>query len=146
MICLKCARRYVTLKASAFKSKYIPLTLFLSIKANWKRWQKLGFSEIEGIIVADLPVAAQKIAEWWTSTCSVQAKAWISTGWRVKEVNLKEKTVIFTRPEVIRKEKPAKPTKNSSLVSLPEYKSIKKSAPSLTRIAIAQARLIKHFS
>ena len=141
LICLNCARRYITPKISACKSKYMPLTLFLSRKASWKRWQKLAFSEIEGIIAADLPAISQKIEEWWTNTRSVQARAWISIGWYVEEVNLKEKTVIFTRPEVITKEKPAKLTKSSSPLSLPEYKPIKKSAPSLTRIAIANARL-----
>ena len=97
MICLNCARRYVTPKASVFKGKYMPLTLFLSRKANWKRWQKLGFSEIEGIIATDLPAVAYQIAVWWISTFSVQSKALISIGWRIKEVNLKEKTVVFTR-------------------------------------------------
>jgi len=59
----------------------------------------------------------------------------------MKEVNLKEKTVIFTRPEVLTPEKEHKPKKTSPLVNLPEYKPRKKKTPSLTRIAIAQARL-----
>lgn len=141
LICLNCARRYVSPKTSAFKNKYTPLTLFLSRKSKWKRWIKLSFSEIEGIIGKDLPVAANKTAEWWTNTKSVQAKAWQNIGWNIKTVNFEEKTVIFTRPQVLFPQKERRSRKKSSLVKLPEYKPRKKKTPSLTRIAIAQARL-----
>jgi len=141
LICLNCARRYVSPKQSAFKGKYMPLTLYLSRKAQWKRWIKLQFSEIEGMIGNDIPASAHKNPEWWTTQNSVQAKAWLTIGWSIKEVNLKEKTVIFTRPEVLAPKEESKPKKKSPLVSLPEYKPRKKKTPSLTRIAIAQARL-----
>jgi hypothetical protein len=113
----------------------------LSKKAQWKRWQKLAFSEIEGIIGADLPASAQKTETWWTTKGSVQAQAWTSVGWSIKGVNLKEKTVIFTRPELAKKEKQATKKKADSVVKLPEYKPRKRKQPSLTKIAIAQARL-----
>jgi len=141
LICLNCARRYVAPKASAFKGKYTPLTLYLSRKAKWTRWVKLQFSRIEGIIGNELPASAHKNPEWWKNKNSVHAKAWQSIGWSIKEVNLEEKTVIFTRPEVLTPEKQHKPKKTSPLVKLPEYKPRKKKTPSLTRIAIAQARL-----
>jgi len=141
LICLNCARRYVSPKASAFTGKYTPLTLYLSRKAKWTRWVKLQFSQIEGLIGKDLPESAHKNPEWWTNKNSVHAKAWQSIGWNIKEVNPEEKTVIFTRPEVLTPEKQHKPKKTSPLVSLPEYKPRKKKIPSLTRIAIAQARL-----
>lgn len=118
----------------------MPLTMFLSRKAEWKRWQKLAFTEIEGMIGADLPASAHKTEQWWTTNGSVQAQAWTSIGWSIKAVNLKEKTVIFTRPQVVTKQEPAKPKKTSSLVKLPEYKPRKRKQPSLTKIAIAQAR------
>ena len=139
LICLNCARRYVSPNAKAFKSKYMPLTLFLTRKAKWKTWLKLQFSQIEGLIGADLPEAAHKNTGWWTNTGSVHAKAWSSIGWNIKEVNLKEKTVIFTRPELLKKEE--KPKKLSPDVRLPEYKPRKRKTPSLTKIAIAHARL-----
>jgi hypothetical protein len=113
----------------------------LSRKAQWKRWLKLQFSEIEGLIGKDLPAAAHKTTEWWTNTKSVQAKAWQSIGWNIKDVNLKEKTVIFTRSQVLPKTKENKTKRKSPLVKLPEYKPRKKKTPSLTKIAIAQARL-----
>jgi hypothetical protein len=140
LICLNCARRYVAPKPT-FKGKYTPLTLYLSRKAKWTRWVKLPFSQIEGIIGNDLPESSHKNPEWWTNKNSVHAKAWLSIGWSIKEVNLEEKNVIFTRPEVLTPAKEHKPKKTSPLVSLPEYKPRKKKTPSLTRIAIAQARL-----
>ncbi len=140
LICLHCARRYVTPKP-AFKGKYTPLTLYLSRKAKWTRWVKLQFSQIEGIIGKNLPTSAHKKPEWWTNENSVQNKAWKNIGWNIKEVNIKQETVIFTRPNVLKPEKKHKPKKTSPLVSLPEYKPRKRKTPSLTRIAIAQARL-----
>lgn len=140
LICLNCARRYVTPKP-AFKSKYTPLTLYLSRKAKWTRWVKLQFSQIEGIIGKDLPTSAHQKSEWWTKKNSVHSKTWLNIGWDIKEVNTNQKTVIFTRPKMLTSKKNHKPKKTSSIVSLPEYKPKKKKTPSLTRIAIAQARL-----
>jgi len=125
----------------AFKGKYTPLTLYLSRKAKWTRWVKLQFSQIEGIIGNDLPASAHKNPEWWTNKNSVHARAWQSIGWNIKEVNLEEKTVILIRPEILTPKKEPKPKKTSPLVNLPEYKPRRKKTPSLTRIAIAQARL-----
>jgi hypothetical protein len=139
LICLNCARRYVSPRAKAFKSKYMPLTLFLTRKAKWKTWLKLQFSQIEGLIGAELPESAHKNVGWWTKKGSAHSKAWSSIGWSIKEVNLKEKIVIFTRPELLNKEDKAK--KLSQNARLPEYKPRKRKRPSLTKIAIAQARL-----
>ncbi len=141
VICLNCARRYVSSKNSNFKNKYMSLTLYLSMKAKWKRWIKLQFSEIEGIIENNLPETAYKISEWWTKPNSIQTKAWNNIGWNIKEVNLKQKTVIFTRPKGVTPKKENNSRKKSQFVNLPEYKPRKTKTPSLTRIAIAQARL-----
>jgi hypothetical protein len=140
LVCLNCARRYVSPK-SAFRGKYTPLTLYLSNKAKWTRWVKLQFSQIEGIIGKELPASAHRNPEWWTNSASVHAEAWQSIGWSIKEANIDEKTVTFTRPNILTPEKEAKPKKSSPLVSLPEYKPRKKKTPSLTKIAAAQARL-----
>jgi hypothetical protein len=140
LVCLNCARRFVSPKGT-FKGKYTPLTLYLSRKANWTRWVKLQFSRIEGIIGKNLPASAYQNSEWWTNTNSSQGRAWLSIGWEVKEVNLEGGTVIFTRPELLVGEKKPKRKRTSALVALPEYKPRKTKKPSLTRIAIAQARL-----
>jgi hypothetical protein len=113
----------------------------LTKKAKWKRWLKLQFSQIEGIIRKDLPGVAYKSDKWWTNTNSVHYKSWSSIGWKIKEINLKEKTVIFIRPEFLETKKENKNTKKGSFVKLPEYKPRKKKIPSLTKIAIAQAKL-----
>ena len=89
LVCLNCARRFVSPKGT-FKGKYVPLTLYLSRKANWTRWVKLQFSRIEGIIGKDLPASAHRTSEWWKSTNSSHGKAWSSIGWEIKEVNLEE--------------------------------------------------------
>jgi hypothetical protein len=140
MVCLDCARRFVSPKEK-FKGKYTPLTMYLSRKAKWTRWVRLPFSRIEGILGKDLPASALQNSEWWKNTNSSHGKAWFSIGWEVKEVNLEERTVIFTRPEVLISDKHHKRKRVTSLVALPEYKPRKTKAPSLTRIAIAQARL-----
>lgn len=141
LICLNCARRYITPKILSFKGKYTPLTLYLSQKAKWKRWIKLSFSQIEGIIGNELPPAAHKNSEWWTKKNSLQSKAWLRIGWNIKEVEPKEKTVIFTHPKILAPKKESKTKKISPFVKLPEYKQKKTKKPSLTRIAITQARL-----
>ena len=141
LVCLNCARRYVAPKG-AFAGKYTALTFYLSRKAQWTRWVKLQFSQIEGIIGDNLPVSAIQNTEWWDNTKSTrQGKAWLNVGWKVKEVDLKEKAVIFTRPNVLKPEKKHKRKRLSSKIVLPEYIPRKVKTPSLTRIAKAQARL-----
>lgn len=107
----------------------------------WKTWLKLQFSQIEGLIGKDLPTKAYKTDGWWKNTNTVNSKSWLSIGWNIKEVNLKEKTVIFTRSEVLRTKKETQQGKKSALFKLPEYKPRKKRIPSLTKIAIAKGRL-----
>jgi hypothetical protein len=125
-----------------FRGKYTALTFYLSRKARWTRWVKLQFSRIEGIIGDNLPLTATENTEWWSNTKStIQSKSWRNIGWKVTEVNLKEGTVVFTRPDVVRPEKKHRRKRLSSKVALPVYKPRKAKTPSLNRIAKAQARL-----
>lgn len=141
LICLNCARRYVS-PQRAFRGKYTALTLYLSRKAQRTRWVKLQFSQMEGIIGDNLPVSAIQNTKWWNNTKSaLQSKAWLSVGWKVKEVDLEGKTVVFTRPNVLKPEKKRRRKRLSSKAVLPEYRPRKVKTPSLTRIAKAQARL-----
>ena len=39
--------------------------------------------------------------EWWLYPNSIQVNSWQKIGWNIKEVYIKEKTVIFTRPKVL---------------------------------------------
>jgi len=140
-VCLNCARKLAS-PQRAFIGKYTPLTFYLSRKARWTSWAKLEFSRLEGIIGANLPAPAIKNADWWKNMKSTpQARAWLSVGWKVKEVDLKERTVIFTRPDVLRPEKKRRRKAHTGKVVLPEYKPRKVKRPSLTRIARTQARL-----
>lgn len=141
LVCLNCARRFASPKGAP-SGKYTPLTFYLSRKAQWTSWVKLQFSRIEGIISDNLPLSATQNTEWWNNAKTTpQSKAWLSVGWKVKEVNLKERTVIFTRPDVLKPEKKPRRKRLSPKVVLPEYKPRKVKKPSLTRIAKAQARL-----
>ncbi len=140
-VCLNCARRFVSPKRT-FRGKYTSLTFYLSRKAQWTRWVKLQFSRIEGIIGNNLPVSAIQNTEWWNNTKGTpQGEAWLSVGWKVKKVDLKEGAVIFTRSELSEPKKKRKYRRLASKVILPEYKPRKVKKPSLTRIAKAQARL-----
>jgi hypothetical protein len=141
LICLNCARRYISPRVIVFKSKYTPLTLFLTKKAKWKKWLKLQFSQIEGLLGKDLPEVAYKSDKWWTNRNSVHYNSWNTIGWKIKEVNIKEKTIIFIRPDFLRTKKEKKSKKKMVFEKLPEYRSRKKKIPSLTKIAIAQAKL-----
>ena len=139
LVCLNCARRYVSPKA--YTGKYTALTFYLSRKAQWTPRVRLQFSRIEGIINNNLPVSAQN-TEWWDNTKNTsQGKAWFSIGWEVKEVDLKRKTVLFARQDVLKPERKRGGKRLSSKVVLPEYRPRKLKKPSLTRIAKAQARL-----
>jgi hypothetical protein len=113
----------------------------LTKKAKWKKWLKLEFSQIEGLLGKDLPGMAYKSDKWWTNRNSVHYYSWDNIGWKIKEVNIKEKTIIFIRPDFLRTKKEKKPKKKVAFAKLPEYKPRKKKIPSLTRIAIAQANL-----
>jgi len=127
----------------AFTGKYTPLTFYLSRKAQWTSWVRLEFSRLEGIIGDNLPVSAIKTTDWWkNSETTPQAKAWLSVGWQAKDVNLRERTVIFSHPELVKPRKKRRRKKRSPIAAaLPEYKPRRAKKPSLTRIAKAQARL-----
>ena len=142
LVCLNCARNLAS-PQKAVRGKYTRLTFYLSRKAHWTSRVKLQFSQIEGIIGDNLPVSAIRNTEWWKNAKSTsQGKAWLSVGWKVKEVDLKEKTVILTRPDVLKpKKKIRRKRRSSSKLVLPEHKPRKVKKPSLTRIAKGQARL-----
>ncbi|UCG45140.1 MAG: hypothetical protein JSV58_07170 [Candidatus Bathyarchaeota archaeon] len=139
LICLNCARRYVSPKSHA--GKYTALTLYLTRKAQWTPQVRLQFSRIEGIINNNLPTSAQN-KEWWDNTRDTsQGKAWLNIGWEVKAVDLKRKTVLFARHTIPEQEWKHRTKKPPAKAVLPEYKPRILKQPSLTRIAKAQARL-----
>lgn len=140
VICLNCARRFVSPKR-AWRGKYSSLSVYLARRAPWTSWVRLSFARIEGIIGDNLPPSAVRNRSWWNNTkSSSQGQAWLDVGWQVKDADLGNGTVTFTRPEKL-KVKRKRRRKISSSVSLPVFKPRRLKTPSKTRIAMAQARL-----
>ncbi len=78
-------------------SKYEPLPQFLEAgKASTRR---MGFDQIERILGFKLPKSAYAHEAWWSNNemGHSHARAWLSAGWRTKDVDLSERTVTFYR-------------------------------------------------
>jgi hypothetical protein len=60
--------------------------------------QILTFGEIEAIIETPLPASARRRPEWWSNSPSghSQARAWMRAGYKTSNINLVDKTVLFT--------------------------------------------------
>jgi hypothetical protein len=79
---------------------YEPLTRYLKTTRISKSQVTLSFRKIDMILRIALPVSAFKTRQWWGNDDShVQARAWISAGFKVdrKSVDLIEGWVRFTR-------------------------------------------------
>ncbi len=79
-------------------SKYFPLYQYLG-RSSKKRIQ-LSFIEIENVLDAPLPESAKKGRSFWSNRArgGVQAAAWLETGFRVANVDLVKKVIVFHRP------------------------------------------------
>jgi len=145
IICLNCARKLVTSKTQA--NKFDLLRNYMKYRAFFTNRVMLSFAKIEGIISDNLPIAAIRDENWWTNTNSVHTKAWLNAGWKVENINLKERSVTFTRipnfkAETARKRRKRKEDTSAwamKLAQITKPRTIKK--PSLTKIAKVQARL-----
>jgi CBS domain-containing protein len=81
--------------------KYTPLTEFLRNQKLDQDKVTLTLEQIEGIIRAPLPDAANNLRSWWSndSERSAHAIEWLEAGWRVGGVNLTLGHVTFYRLE-----------------------------------------------
>jgi len=154
IVCLRCAVRRVFPKAQG--SKYANLSVLLVRRAGFRREITLSFAEIEDAIGDRLPKSAYENRGWWSNIGgSSHSEAWLTVGWRVKEVNLEDKTVTFIRENASatnigkEAEKRVKVKSKGSSTNV-DFKSLavrakislmKKRKPSKTKIAILQARL-----
>jgi predicted DNA-binding protein (UPF0251 family) len=79
-------------------SKYFPLNQFLSRSS--KKRVRLSFTEIEKILDAPLPESAKRGRSFWSNRArgGVQAAAWLEAGFRVADVDLIGRVVVFRRP------------------------------------------------
>jgi len=145
ILCLNCARKLVTSKTP--KNKFDLLRNYLKYRASFTNRVTLSFAKVEGIIIDNLPFAAIRDENWWTNTTSVHAKAWLNTGWKVESINLKDRSVTFTRIPAFKAETAKKRRKRKEdtvawamkLAQMAKPQTIKK--PSITKIAKVQARL-----
>jgi len=121
----------------------------LARKARYNELVTLTFAQVEGIIGDNLPFSALRNRSWWHNLRSTaQGQAWMNVGWRVQDVNMTERTVVFRRVaesrQMIkagrtRRKGAPKRMKPSSILIRPQR--VQRKTPSKTRIAKAQARL-----
>jgi hypothetical protein len=80
--------------------KYTPLENYLRSLPESQREITLGFDQIERILKAKLPSSAYEDRRWWDHEKEgnhVSARSWTNAGWKVDEVNFKEKWVKLVR-------------------------------------------------
>ncbi len=139
MLCLHCARRIVAPKTV---SKYAGLESHLKFRAAFVDRVQLKFARIDGLIGANLPMAAYRDPTWWSNTSSsIHAKAWLDAGWEVEDVNFKEGWVAFKKVRNL----PRKPKKKKEEITQPftpvPVRPLKSKIPSNTKVSKLYARI-----
>lgn len=76
-------------------AKYSALTKHLAGTAG-DTWTA-SFAKIESIIGSRLPQSARDYPAWWANQGRAQSLAWERAGWRKSAVDLKRRTVTFTK-------------------------------------------------
>jgi hypothetical protein len=78
-------------------SKYDPLTSYL--REQPYRAVKLGFGDLEKILGFKLPSSASQHRAWWSNNGSnnVMTKAWLSAGFRTRDVDMENERLTFER-------------------------------------------------
>jgi hypothetical protein len=76
--------------------KWVPLRHYLRLKRGRYQELALGFRQIEEVLGDGLPKPARKYPEWWhNDAANEQARAWLETGWRVREADIATERVVF---------------------------------------------------
>lgn len=144
-ICLRCAAKRVVPKVR--ESKYMRLSDFLAKRGKALNEVTLSFQKIEDVIGSKLPKSAYTQRSWWGNIRGrLPSEAWLTVGWTVKEVNLKEKKVTFAREISQEKTSERKETQRGkssfkALAFKARARAMKTKRLSKTKIAILQARL-----
>jgi len=78
-------------------SRYAPLAVWLQSQNSNKL--ACTFSEIEAIIADELPSSAHRHRSWWGNdgVGSSQSIQWLEAGWRVSNVNISARRVVFSQ-------------------------------------------------
>ena len=81
----------------ASMSIYDPITRFLEGRSESA--VPISFEELEKLIGRPLPRSAYERPEWWSNntTGHSHARAWARAGWRTEKVDLKNKSLVFSR-------------------------------------------------
>jgi hypothetical protein len=140
MLCLHCARRVVSPR---IVSKYAGLESHLKFRAAFTNLVNLSFARIDVLIGSNLPMDAYRDLDWWNNTSlSIHTKAWLSAGWEVLEVNLKEGNVTFkkVRSVAFKKSKQKKMEIIKPFTPVPEHRPRSK-IPSKTKVSKLYARI-----
>ncbi len=139
MLCLHCARKIVAPKST---SPYAGLESHLKFRAAFTDLVTLKFARIDGLIGANLPMAAYRDPLWWSNaSSSIHAKAWLDAGWEVQDINFKEGTVTFKKVRRL----PRKPKKKSLEITQPftpvPIRPLRSKIPSKTKASQLYARI-----
>lgn len=107
---------YDIINKGAFRmDKYIDLEYFLL--HSQKEQIAISFLEIEQILGFSLPKSAYVHKAWWANGGHTQANAWLNASYKVLNVDLKDKKVIFCKNNM-----PLKRDTTIKQVTLPIYK------------------------
>jgi len=143
LVCLNCARRIVS--PPKISSKYSSLREYLYRRGRYSSLVTLTFLKIEGIINGDLPFGALRKEEWWRNSSNTsQGHAWMSGGWKVQSVSLKDRLVTFKKiaqdqPTLILRRRRRKKSEKKTFTPVP-VKPRRVRKPSKTRISKVLAR------
>jgi len=147
ILCLRCFRRIASPKGSM--SKYSRLSIYLARRAKYGNYATLPFRRVEEIIRDDLPYSAYHYPHWWKNVRGRSpSEAWLTAGWTVQEVDLKNQQVIFQRKQAPESEAEHRPSKRKrrqkrltqAFKALVHRQTRRKTGPSKTRTAKVQAR------
>ncbi len=77
--------------------KYDPLRRFLT-EFDGNEWAAT-FDQIEQVLGFSLPASARKWRPWWANVENgpSQTRAWAAAGWKTRQVNLADETLVFVR-------------------------------------------------
>jgi hypothetical protein len=139
MVCLHCARRIVSPRTV---SKYAGLEGHLKFRAAFTDTVKLTFARIDGLIGANLPMAAYRDIAWWSNTSSsAHAKAWLDAGWEIQEVNFKEGYAVFKKVRSVAVKKTKKKLEITQPFTPVPVRRPRSKVPSNTKVSKLYARI-----
>ncbi|MBI3538365.1 MAG: hypothetical protein HY070_12520 [Chloroflexi bacterium] len=81
-------------------NKYAPLENYLRDLPENQKEVRFGFRQIERILNDKLPSSAYEYRQWWENEKEgnhVNARSWLKAGWKIDEVNFKDKWVRLVR-------------------------------------------------